>query len=285
MPDVYGVLEELKREWVCHPLNLSQESKRRGLSRGLPKREAGRRKLPGKWQLRSSATPFSPDSAQLEERPERGREAGIGSQEVLPRVWPCLPGTRCQPILASILRHLSQASEKAEPPDRTSQWKKERALSKATLLPQQRLGGKRGGRESRRLETLRLSYLSGDTEEAPGATDQMSQDPWRPALPQSRHGPGQDSEQWLRTPGLQTQHWGRWARLRSDRTVQPLWMGARAPGWGRSARVWQSPPDGSATPPQHPPAPPSRVVLKESAVRVQGKKAREAARCLLFSGF
>lgn len=66
MPDVYGVLEELKREWVCHPLNLSPESKRKGLSEGLPRREAGR-ELPGKWQLRSSATAFSPGSAQLED--------------------------------------------------------------------------------------------------------------------------------------------------------------------------------------------------------------------------
>lgn len=153
--------------------------------------------------------------------------------------------------------------------------KRKSASQSDTPAPAEARGEKRG-QESKRLETLRLSYLSGDTEEPPGATDQMSQAPWRPALPQSRHGPGQDSEQWLRTPGLPTQHWGRWARLRSDRTVQPLWMGARAPGWGRSAQVWQSPPDGSATPPQHPPAPPSRVVLnrQESAVRVRKKSKR-----------
>lgn len=270
MPDVYGVLEELKREWVCHPLNLSQQSKRKGLSKGLPRREAGC-EFPGKWQLRSSATAFSPYSAQLEERPGRGREARTGSQEVLPRVWPCLDGTRCQPALASILSHLSQASEG---------WASRQNFT----------GG--GGCASQ-------SDTTAPAEAREKKREAGVQEGWRPSgcptCPATQRRHQVPPIRWARIPGGQRSSSraivlaetrsggcgpladrlsaGAGGRV-SGVTAQsrPLWMGARAPGWGRSARVGQSPPDGSATPPQHPPAPPSRVVPGRKARCASGKQ-------------
>lgn len=43
-------------------------------------------------------------------------------------------------------------------------------------------------------ETLWLSYLSGDKEEAPGAAEKASQETWAITRHQPRHGPGGDAE-------------------------------------------------------------------------------------------
>lgn len=166
---------------VCQYSSLSLESKRAGLSRRAEfRRGAGRR-------LRGNDSSWAQPLPSPRTLPKRDLGAGKKPKRVLvssaqslsPLTWSLMPA----PTSDSTLCHLSQAPGKVQPRDRASP---KRVLPEVTSKGMGVGGSKRVGDG--------LSYLSCDTEEAPGATDEASQEPRVATRHQPHHGPGRDSE-------------------------------------------------------------------------------------------